>query len=221
MKELAPGVHWLPVVPPYSMNAYLVDDVLIDAGTRYHRWLLLRALRGRHVSAHALTHAHPDHQGSSHGVCTALDIPLWCGANDAPAMERGTTAELLPPTLFDRCVHGLFVGPSHPVARMLHEGDTVGSFEVIETPGHSAGHVSLWRDRDRTLIVGDVLVNCHPITQRIGLHEPDRIFTPDPALNRQSARKLAALRPRLICFGHGPPLRDGDHFSAFVDMLPE
>lgn len=44
---------------------------------------------------------------------------------------------------------------------------------------------------------------------------------PDPARNRQSARKLAALEPALVCFGHGPPLRDTQRFVEFVAALPK
>lgn len=44
--------------------------------------------------------------------------------------------------------------------------------------------------------------------------------TPDPARNRESARKLAALEPELVCFGHGAPLRDQRKLKQFVDGLP-
>jgi hydroxyacylglutathione hydrolase len=47
------------------------------------------------------------------------------------------------------------------------------------------------------------------------------VFTPDPARNRQSARRLAALRPSLTCFGHGPPLRDPGKLADFVDRLAQ
>ena len=47
----------------------------------------MRELDGRRLSAHALTHAHPDHQGSSHAICERLQIPLWCGQDDVHAME--------------------------------------------------------------------------------------------------------------------------------------
>jgi glyoxylase-like metal-dependent hydrolase (beta-lactamase superfamily II) len=220
MIELASGVYWLPLVPPYSINAYFVDDILFDAGTRYHPWLIRRALRHHRVTTHVLTHAHPDHQGGSHGVCAALGVPLWCSAVEAPVVEQGTTRELLPPNLFNRWLDQAFSGPRHPVDHVLREGDTVGGFEVIETPGHSPGHLSFWRQRDRLLIAGDVIVNCHPLTNMIELREPLEIFTPNPALNRASARKLAALRPRLVCMGHGPPLRDGERFCNFVSSLP-
>jgi hydroxyacylglutathione hydrolase len=65
-----------------------------------------------------------------------------------------------------------------------------------------------------------VLFNLRLPTLRPGLREPPKVFTPDPALNRDSARRLAELRPRLILFGHGPPLRDGAGFARFVESLP-
>jgi glyoxylase-like metal-dependent hydrolase (beta-lactamase superfamily II) len=90
---------------------------------------------------------------------------------------------------------------------------------VLETPGHSDGHVAFWRERDRTLVVGDVLFNLHVLTTLPGLHEPPRILTRDPQRNRESARRLAALEPELALFGHGPPLRDPAGLMAFVAGL--
>lgn len=179
---------------------------------------ILGQLKGRTVSAHALTHAHPDHLGSSHAVCEALQIPFWCGENDAnvaegerPAPGKGRIAKLLsrlPPP------------QPHPVERKLREGDQVASFRVLDVPGHSPGHVAYWRESDRTLICGDVLFNLSLPTLKPGLREPYTSVTPDPARNRDSARRLGGLRPNLILFGHGPPLRDGDRFVRFVESLP-
>ena len=96
----------------------------------------------------------------------------------------------------------------------------MAGFTVLETPGHTPGHVSLWRERDRVLIAGDVLANMNLMTGVPGLHEPLAFATPDPARNRASARRLAELRPALACFGHGPPLRDPDKLAKFVAGLP-
>jgi hydroxyacylglutathione hydrolase len=63
VKELAPGVWQLRQPLPDAINVYLLEDVLLDAATRYAKRRILRELRGREVNAHALTHAHPDHQG--------------------------------------------------------------------------------------------------------------------------------------------------------------
>ena len=51
------------------------------------------------------------------------------------------------------------------------------------------------------------------------LREPEAIFTLDPMQNRRSARRFLALEPRLVCFGHGPPLRDPGRFARFIESL--
>jgi glyoxylase-like metal-dependent hydrolase (beta-lactamase superfamily II) len=221
MRELAPGLWRLPVAPNWGINAYLADGLLIDAGVRQVAPLLLRQLKARRPLAHVLTHAHPDHQGASHAICMALGLPLWCGAEDAAAMADGRIARLLPPSPANRLLCRLVGGPAHPVSRYLREGDRLGAWVVLETPGHSPGHRSFWRPDDGVLILGDVLAHQHPITQQVGLIEPMRRFTPDPAQNRASARRIAALRPRLVCFGHGPPLRDPERLARFVAGLDD
>lgn len=221
MKRLAEDVFLLRGFPPNAINVYLVGGVIVDAATRHATRRILRQVRGRAVSAHAITHAHPDHQGASHELCETLAIPLWCGHADVPATETpGRVGASQPRALVNGLIDRAWTGPPHPVARALREGDDVAGFEVLEVPGHSAGHVALWRERDRVLILGDVLNNMNLVTGMPGLHEPPRIFTTDPARNRESARRLAALQPALACFGHGPPLRDPQRLSAFVARLP-
>jgi hydroxyacylglutathione hydrolase len=114
----------------------------------------------------------------------------------------------------------IFHGPGHEVDRPLKEGDEVAGFQVLEVPGHSAGHVAFWRESDRVLILGDVLVTMDQYTTIPGLHEPKPNLTPDPARNRESIRRLVALEPELVCSGHGPPLRDPAKLKEFADGLP-
>ena len=221
MRELAEGVFQLRGFPPDAINVYLVGDVLVDAATRRAGRRILRQLSGREVRAHALTHAHPDHQGASKQVCETLGIPFWCGERDADAAEDPSLIrERQPNHPIGRLFYRTMVGPGHPVDRQLKEGDEVAGFTVLDSPGHSAGHVAFWRESDRVLILGDVLNNMDTLTGIRGLREPKAFFTPDPARNRQSARRLAALRPALACFGHGPPLRDADQLERFVAGLP-
>jgi glyoxylase-like metal-dependent hydrolase (beta-lactamase superfamily II) len=222
MKQLAEDVYQLKGLPPNAINVYVIGDVLIDAATRQAEKRIMRQLAGRTIAAHALTHAHPDHQGSSHAVCERLGIPLWCGQGDVPAMETpGAIKNPKAPRWLNRVQERFWTGPPHPVSRALGEGDEVAGFTVLQTPGHSPGHVSFWRESDRTLIVGDVLGNMHFITGIPGLHLPPDMFTPDPARNRESARRLAELRPALACFGHGAPLRDPGKLAEFVAKLPD
>lgn len=220
MSQLADGLFQVWGFPPNAVNIYLADDILIDSGSCFDLSRIKRQIQGRAIRGHALTHAHPDHQGCSKQVCDLLGIPLWCGAKDADAVESGNLLSSMTDSAISRFVAKYFSGPACPVEKRLVEGDRVGSFTVLDTPGHSPGHIAFWREPDRTLILGDVLNGMNLYTSLPGLHEPLVGFTPDPALNRESARKLAALRPELICFGHGPPLRDGKKFVEFVERLP-
>ena len=220
MRMLAKDVFQLRGFPPNAINVYLVGDVLVDAASRHAGGRILRQVQGRKVTAHALTHAHPDHQGASREVCTKLGIPYWVGEADVPAAEDGDMISRQPDHPASRMSARLFGGPGHPVDRALHEGDEVAGFRVLDVPGHSAGHIALWRESDRTLILGDVLNGMNVITGIPGLHEPPDFFTPDPVRNRESARRLAALEPALVCFGHGAPVRDTKKFVDFVAGLP-
>jgi hydroxyacylglutathione hydrolase len=218
MRPVADGVFQIPLLPRDAINTYLIGDVLVDAGTPQSAKKLLRALQGRPLGAHALTHAHPDHEGGTRAVADAREVPVWVGEADAADVESGrpTTAESPVKPLLERFSHY----PAAPVARRLREGDEIGQgFAVLEVPGHSAGHVAFWREADRVLVAGDVWFNLHLSTLRPGLREPPRILTPDPARNRESARRLADLDPQLVLFGHGPPLRDPAKLRAFTAAL--
>jgi hydroxyacylglutathione hydrolase len=221
LKAVADGVWVLPSFPPHSINAWVAGDILIDAQTRRDAKKIIKNVGSRKLTAHALTHAHPDHQGASHDVCTALGIPYWVGEHDADAAETPRLIrERQPNHPIAQFMDRAFTGPGHPVDRRLVEGDTVGDFRVIDAPGHSAGHVVFWRESDGVLIVGDVLNSMDPLFMRRGLRLPYDFFTPDPARNRESARKLADLgEPSVVLFGHGPPVRDGARFRAFCAAL--
>jgi len=205
MRAVAEGVHQLKGTPPHAINVYLVGDVLDDAGTPGARRRILRQLAGHDVRTHLVTHAHPDHFGSSHAVCEALGLPLWTGAGDAEAIE--TASPVPAPGRVPALLAKMKMPPAHPVARRLREGDEVGDFVVLDVPGHSPGHIALWRESDRTLVCGDVFFNM----PRLGA--PPSFLTFDPELNRASMRRLAELRPALALFGHGPPLRDPDRLA--------
>ena len=223
MKQLADRFFQLSYFPPNAINCWLLGETLVDAATRRDGKRILRQLEGRKVSQHALTHAHGDHQGSSKYVCEKLGIPFLVGERDVEGAEGGPDVMLSkqPPSRWNKVSVKLFAGPGHKVDRVLREGDELDAgFRVLETPGHSAGHLAYWRESDRTLILGDVLFNQHPLLGIPGLRQPPDFFTPDVPRNRASARRLAELEPALVCFGHGPPLRDTAQFVEFVRGLP-
>lgn len=201
MLELAPGVSQLAGFPRNQINVYVVENILVDAGTLAARGRVLRQVTGRDLQANLITHGHPDHFGSSRAVCTRLGIPLWAGVADREAIETA-----IPATGEGRLARlmGKFpLAPGHPVTRVLDEGDEVAGFTVLEVPGHSPGHIALWRESDAVLLCGDVFFNIRRPSQ------PPGFLTWKPDVNRQSMRRLADLRPRLVLFGHGKPERYG------------
>jgi hydroxyacylglutathione hydrolase len=213
---VADGLWLLKSRPRHKFNAYVMGDVLVDARTRHAARSILRQLEGLRLSAHVLTHAHIDHMGASHEICERLDLPLLCGAADRAVAESGCRLGLAQKPSFVRIEHRLLAGPGHAVSGTLSEGDKIGGFTVLSTPGHSPGHLAVWRESDRVLVLGDVLFNVTAPFGRTGLMLAPARMTPDPEQNLRSARRLAELEPSVICFGHGPPLRDSEHFQNFV-----
>jgi glyoxylase-like metal-dependent hydrolase (beta-lactamase superfamily II) len=221
MQMVARDVYQLPLAPRSGVNAYLVGDVLVDSGFPLHFKRLLRATASRTIHAHALTHAHADHAGGSKRLQATLGVPIWVGAGDADVLRGGEAEPGDVP--FGRSALKSYMGfPGAEPDRELREGDELSAgFVALETPGHSPGHLAYWREEDGTLICGDVFFNMSLATTAAGLHTPPGFFTPDPAQNRQSARRLATLQPKLVLFGHGPPLRDPIALSAFAAALAD
>jgi len=221
MKHMAPGVWRLKEVPAPTINVYLAEDVLIDAGRRWDRRRVFAEIEGRELSLLALTHVHPDHQGVAKDVCEARGIPLACHADDVEAMEgRRPVQEAAPGHPVNMVIRKLWQGPPYEVGRVLNEGDEVAGLRVVHAPGHARGEVIFFRDSDRVAICGDVIRNMSYATGRPMLAEPPEIFTYDPAENRRSIRKLAELNPALILPGHGPAVSDIASFERFVAALP-
>lgn len=220
MEHIAEGVELLSGLPRHAFNVYLADGHVVDAGTRWAARRILRQVRGRDVVGHLITHAHADHQGASAALRRELGVPVLAGHADAGAIEAADLRATGPVNPITRLQGRVWAGPAVPVDRRLHEGDAVGSFTVLETPGHAPGLISLWREADRTLLAADVLFGRHPVSGRPGLHQPPDQFTLDPARNREQIRRLAALRPAVVCFGHGRPWRDPDALERFAASLP-
>ena len=225
MKQIAPDVHQIALTPRDAINAYLVGKVLVDTGVAVSAGKLAPIVREHGVEAIALTHAHGDHVGSARKLADEFGLPVWAGVNDREAVESGKAVKRAP---FDRPGLSLVAGilgdfKGVPVARTLAEGDELAAgFTVLDAPGHSPGHLAFWRASDGVLIAGDVFFNMHLFTTAPGLRQPPGPFTVDPAQNRDSERKLAALAPAVAGFGHGPVIAGdaGERLQRFVaDLL--
>jgi len=228
MKEIVPGVFLLRGFPPCGFNVFLLRSgdrcILVDTASRHAVRRILRQLPGE-LEAIVITHAHHDHAGAMHAVATTTGAPVWAGAGDVDAVE-GRVPEPLPEAHRENLVNRTFGGwwrDRHPVARALGDGDPVGDFTVVTLPGHTPGHIGLWRERDRTLICGDAMRSMNLFTGIPSLGEMPNFFTVDEAESRRSIHKMAALEAKTICFGHGAPMmrNAAERIATFAAHLPE
>jgi glyoxylase-like metal-dependent hydrolase (beta-lactamase superfamily II) len=223
MKLIAPGVWRFHLLWPYAFNAYYVEGenegVVVDTSTRWAWPVIKHQLKGRAVTAIVLTHAHPDHQGCAKKLCNRFQVPLVCHEADVDSAE-GRAPLVRQNAAWELIGNLAWAGPRSPVARQLHEGDRVAGFTVYHLPGHTPGQIALLRESDRVAIVGDVLnSNDYLMGFFTLLREPPRVFSLNPAQNRDSIRRLVSLKPSLICTGHGPPVCDMARFQRFAAKL--
>jgi glyoxylase-like metal-dependent hydrolase (beta-lactamase superfamily II) len=221
MKELAKDVFQIPLMPRDGINCYVIDDILIDSGIKSSSRKILNSIKNFKINKHVLTHAHADHQGSSSFICNTLNIPLWTSPLEKDNAETGNVTYEYPNKKHPlaRFQQRFWAGKGHKVTRVLQEGDSVGSFTVVETPGHSYGHISFFRERDKVLIVGDALLNMNLLTTIVGLNQPPNIFTSNEHKNLESIKKIYNLKPRVLCFGHGPVLYNKGELDRFMSKL--
>jgi glyoxylase-like metal-dependent hydrolase (beta-lactamase superfamily II) len=197
--------------------------VLIDAGLFGTKRLITNAAAERfgveaRPQAIVLTHAHFDHVGVLKDLAENWDVPVYAHPLEHPYLNG--SASYPPP---DPSVGGGLVALSSPLfprspvdvggrLRPLPQDGTVPGmpgWRWIHTPGHAPGHVSLWREQDRSLIVGDAFITTRQesayaaATQEPELHGPPMYFTPDWQSARDSVRRLAALEPEVVITGHG------------------
>ena len=82
-------------------------------------------------------------------------------------------------------------------------------WQWIHTPGHSPGHISLFREKDHSLIVGDAFVTVkqdslyNVLTQELEISGPPRYLTTDWGAAKESVIRLEALKPKIAITGHG------------------
>jgi glyoxylase-like metal-dependent hydrolase (beta-lactamase superfamily II) len=79
----------------------------------------------------------------------------------------------------------------------------MGGLHVVATPGHAPGHVAFWQPQSRVLFCGDVMM----ALWRNRLQLPFRFVTVDMAQDICSIRRVADLDARVLCLGHGVPVK--------------
>lgn len=218
----AQGPHWVLIDTglPTSANA-----IIESAAHRFGRDMRPLAI--------VVTHGHFDHAGSLETLVRRWDVPVYAHPLEFPYLNGqasyppadplvgGGAMALLSP-LFPRSPIDI-----SPWLKALPPDQTVPGmpgWRWLHTPGHAPGHISLWRESDRTLIAGDAIITTgqesiyEVITQKPEMHGPPRYLTPDWVEAERSVALLAALEPDLVITGHGRPVK-GPHMRAQLHRL--
>ncbi|WP_433750157.1 MBL fold metallo-hydrolase [Falsibacillus pallidus] len=242
------GLAILPdlyVLPVQIANIIIIgnpDDsdhfVLVDAGMPHSHKMIIEACEARFGSGCKpkgiiLTHGHFDHVGALSALCDHWDVPVFAHKDETPYLDG--RKDYLPP---DPTVNGGLVTelshffPYHGIniSRNLHplpkDGSIpiLGNWKWIHTPGHTPGHISLFREADKTLIAGDAFVTVKQeslykvLVQETEFSGPPKYFTTDWKAAEKSVKKLHSLHPRLAVCGHGLPVYEDELETGLAEL---
>lgn len=224
------------------VNVYLIGSpqnwILVDAAMAGAAEEIIAAAEATFgldtkPSAIILTHGHFDHVGALSALLEHWDVPVLAHPLEVPHLTGAEDYLPADPTVGKGAMALLSFTYPHKAADF---GDRIQALPLdsavpglsdwkwIHTPGHTRGHISLYRDSDALLIAGDAFVTVEQeslyqvLRQTQEVHGPPAYFTPDWATAEESVRMLEALQPQIAATGHGTPMR-GDALAEGLANL--
>lgn len=242
--EIAPDLAYLRTV---LVNVYFYGTpgsaaggpgwVLIDTGVAGAATSIREAARGRFgdrpPACIILTHGHFDHVGTVAELAEEWNVPVFAHTLELPYLTGASSYPPPDPTVGGGMMARLsWAYPRGPIdlgsrVRALPADRSVPGmpgWRWVHSPGHTEGHVSLFRDADRTLIAGDAFITTDQesafavLLQRQEIHGPPKYYTQDWRKAAASVRRLALMQPELAATGHGVPLRGPGMLHALREL---
>lgn len=213
---------------------------LVDAGIANSEDTILQKTQDHfgnsRPSGIVLTHGHFDHVGAVRKLAEywkvdvyahELEIPYLTGKADYPSPDPSVGGGLM------AAISSLYPNESIDLGDLIKVLPADGSIPVmpewrwIHTPGHTPGHISLFRDKDRALIAGDAFTTVKQesalavLMQEKEIHGPPSYFTIDWDKARSSVEALQRLQPSFVITGHGQPMCESELSEQLKQLAEE
>ena len=228
IRRIAPDVGWLPVS---FVNVFFIGRpggawILVDAGLPGRANQIFEAAEARFGAGIApeaivLTHGHFDHAGSAAQLAKKWNVPIYAHPLEMPYLAGQSAYPPPDPTIGGAMAFLSRFMPSggydfRETVKPLESKELPGltGWEWIATPGHSPGHISLYRPFDRVLLAGDAFATMNMdswsglLSGKKTLARAGAPFNYDWEATRSSVKTLAELRPNVVGCGHGIPISD-------------
>lgn len=216
--------------------------VLVDAGMPGAASKIIKVAEERFgpsnkPAAIILTHGHFDHVGSIVELVSHWQVPVYAhpsefpylsGLQDYPEPDTSVEGGLLAK------ISSLYPHKAIDIEEVLLALPEDGSLPYlpatwrwVHTPGHSPGHVSLFRLKDRLLIAGDAFVTVRQdslykvLTQTLEVNGPPRYLTTDWKLAYESVKTLQLLDPQIAVTGHGQAMSGQELKDGLTKLVNE
>ena len=182
-----------------------------------------------------LTHGHFDHVSALPDLLQAWpDVQVYAHRLELPYLNGRSSYPPPDPTVGGGGMATMsFLYPKKPldlgsrVEALPDDGSVpfLPDWQWLHTPGHTPGHVSFFREGDRTLLAGDAFTTVKgesmlaTWTQKQEVHGPPAYFTPDWEAARTSVERLARLAPEVAATGHGIAMLGDELRQQLQDLV--